>query len=115
MRRNDLARPPHDRARVDQRVDAMTSPLHDLRSLDRLFRPQSIAVLGASSDPAKIGGRPVRFLKKVGYKGRVFPVNPRYPEVQGLKSYASVRDIEGPVDLAVIEVDRKSTRLNSSH
>lgn len=74
------------------------------KSLKPLFRPKSIAVLGASADPGKIGGRPVRLLKDFGFKGKIYPVNPNYPEVQGLKAYPTVEDIPGPVDQAIMAV-----------
>lgn len=70
--------------------------------LSRLLHPRGIAVIGASSDPHKISGRPVDYLKRFGYDGGVYPVNPRAAEIQGLRSYPSVTDIEAPVDVALI-------------
>ena len=70
--------------------------------LELLFRPASVAVLGASIDPSKIGGRPVRYLKEAGFRGGIYPVNPKYKEVQGLTAYPSVGDIEEPIELAII-------------
>lgn len=75
-----------------------------MSSLDPLFRPGSIAIIGASTDPNKIGGRPIDFLKRGGFKGRILPVNPNSAEVQGLPAFKSVGDIPGSVDLAVIAV-----------
>jgi acyl-CoA synthetase (NDP forming) len=72
--------------------------------LDALFRPGSVAVIGASADPAKIGGRPVDFLKRAGFRGRILPVNPRSPEIQGLPAFASLDDVPGPVDQAIVAV-----------
>ncbi|MBT5667474.1 MAG: acetate--CoA ligase family protein, partial [Rhodospirillaceae bacterium] len=74
------------------------------KSLEPLFRPKTIAVLGASADPGKIGGRPVQLLKDFGFKGKILPVNPNYEEVQGLKAYASIKDIKEPVDQAIMAV-----------
>ena len=76
----------------------------DLPSLDRLFRPRSIAVLGASSSPTKVGGRPVAALIRNRYEGAVYPVNPRSETIQGLPAFASVKDIPGAVDLAICTV-----------
>ncbi|PRZ42246.1 acyl-CoA synthetase (NDP forming) [Antricoccus suffuscus] len=73
-----------------------------LDGLDALFEAKSIAILGASSDPSKIGGRPIRFLKERGYAGGVYPVNPNHAEVQGLRAFASLDAVEGPVDLAIV-------------
>ncbi len=62
-----------------------------LHALDALFRPQSVAIIGASSDPNRIGGRPVAFSKR-GYKGRIVPINPKGGELQGLPAYASITE-----------------------
>lgn len=81
---------------------APTSSAADTRGLDALFAPRGVAILGASSDPTKIGGRPLRFIKESGYTGGIYPINPKSPEVQGIKAYASIEDVDGIVDLAVI-------------
>ena len=70
--------------------------------LDVLFRPRSVAVMGASSDEKKIGGRPIFYLKHYNYAGDIYPINPNYEEVQGVKAYKSLADIPGEVDLALI-------------
>ncbi|MBS0339096.1 MAG: acetate--CoA ligase family protein [Proteobacteria bacterium] len=74
----------------------------DFLSLDALFSPQSVAVLGASSDAGKIGGRPIKFLKAHGYAGRIYPVNPKAAEVQGLPAYADIGAVPDAVDHAII-------------
>lgn len=56
-------------------------------ALDALFRPRSIAVIGASDDPRKIGGRPIRYMLEAKSDVKVYPVNPTRPEVQGLTAY----------------------------
>jgi len=71
----------------------------DLRTL---FEPRSIAIVGASDDPARIGGRPLAGCRALGFAGGLYPVNPSRSEVQGLKAYASLGAIGAPVDLAVI-------------
>ncbi len=70
--------------------------------LDFLFRPSGVAIVGASNDPNRIGGRPIAFMRRGGYAGRVFPVNPGHAEVQGLPAYASILDVRDNIDLAVI-------------
>ena len=77
------------------------------RGLDALFEPRGVAILGASSDPTKIGGRPLRFIKESGYTGGIYPINPKSDEVQGVKAYASIEDVDGIVDLAVIALPSK--------
>lgn len=74
-------------------------------SLDALMSPRSIAIIGASQEATKIGGRPVDLLRRHGYAGRIYPVNPKAALVQGLKAYASVADIPETPDLAIIAVD----------
>jgi len=71
-------------------------------SLSRLFRPGSVAIIGASSDPLRIGGRPLHYLKKSGFSGAIYPVNPSRAEIQGLPAFARIADVPGPVDLAII-------------
>jgi acyl-CoA synthetase (NDP forming) len=77
-------------------------------ALDALFRPRSVAVIGASSDANRIGGRPVAFSKRA-YTGAVFPINPARGEIQGLTAYPSITDVPGPVDQAIIAVPAKAT------
>ncbi|WP_295547188.1 acetate--CoA ligase family protein [uncultured Pseudacidovorax sp.] len=75
-----------------------------LASLSALFDPQSIAVVGASANPQKIGGIPVDYLRRFGYEGRLYAVNPTTDQVQGLPAHASLRAIGAPVDLAILAV-----------
>jgi acetyltransferase len=75
-----------------------------VHSLEPFFRPGSIAILGASEDFVKISGRPLKFLLDKGYRGKVFPVNPKYEKVAGLPCYPTVTAIPEPVDLAIVAV-----------
>jgi predicted CoA-binding protein len=61
-----------------------------------------VAVIGASSDPRKFGNRAVRAFRRHGYV--VVPINPNVPEVEGLKAYASVLDVAGPIQMATFYV-----------
>ena len=75
-------------------------------TLDYFFRPEGIAVIGASNDPLKLGYEVFKNLKK--YKeGKVYPVNVKDEVVQGVKAYKSVKDIPDKVDLAIIVVPKK--------
>lgn len=67
-----------------------------------LLYPRSIAVLGASDNPTKLSGRPIDYMKRFGYQGRLLPINPTRDVVQGLPAYQSIGDIEGDIDLAMI-------------
>ncbi len=69
-----------------------------------IFYPKSYAVIGASADPQKYGGRFLRVLLSFGYAGKVYPVNPNEREILGLEVYPSVGDIPEPVDFASISV-----------
>ena len=72
--------------------------------LGPLFDPESIAIIGASDNVHKFGGRPVRYMLEGGFKGAVYPVNPRGGEIQGLKAYTDISEVPAPVDMAVIAV-----------
>jgi acetyl coenzyme A synthetase (ADP forming)-like protein len=75
-------------------------------SLRPFFRPNAVAVVGASRDPASIGHRILDGLIRNRFPGPVYPINPKAAEVGGVRAYASVRDLPEPVDLAVIAVPR---------
>ncbi|MDO8703744.1 MAG: acetate--CoA ligase family protein [Sulfuricaulis sp.] len=75
---------------------------HD--SLTALFEPQSVAVIGASEDRLRIGGRPLDYLLRAGYAGAIYPINPNRASVQGLPAYKDIADVSGPVDLAIVAV-----------
>jgi len=68
------------------------------------FEPQSVAVVGASRTPGKIGNTILRNLLKLGYEGQIFAVNPRAEEIEGLRSYASVAAIPEAVELVVMAI-----------
>jgi acyl-CoA synthetase (NDP forming) len=72
--------------------------------LTPLLSPRSIAVLGASSDPTRIGGRPIAYLKAQGFKGAIYPVNPNRTEVQGLQAFPSVAALPETPDVAIVAV-----------
>ena len=73
-------------------------------SLDPLVRPRSVAVVGASDDPTRIGGRPIAYMKAQGFQGSVWPVNPRRERVQGLPAFASVSALPEAPDAAIVAV-----------
>lgn len=74
------------------------------RGLDALFLPQSIALVGASTDARKTGGRPIKLLKQHGYAGKVYPINPRVDVVQGVPAYAEVDALPETPDLVLLAV-----------
>jgi acyl-CoA synthetase (NDP forming) len=77
--------------------------------LDRIFNPRSVAVVGASASPEKIGFMCVGNLLETGFGGRVYPVNPGLGQLFGLKAYPSVSAIPGEVDLAMVAIPAELT------
>ncbi|UUX49807.1 acetate--CoA ligase family protein [Nisaea acidiphila] len=78
--------------------------LSDLRkrNLARLIDPKSFAVIGATDDPLRIGGRPIDYSVRHGFSGRIYPVNPKRETIQGLKAYPSISDVPEAVDAAIV-------------
>jgi acyl-CoA synthetase (NDP forming) len=72
--------------------------------LDALFSPRCIAIVGASSDPTRIGGRPIHYALAAGFTGKMYPVNPNRGEIQGLKAYGDLSSIPEEIDLAIIAI-----------
>jgi acyl-CoA synthetase (NDP forming) len=72
--------------------------------IEELFNPRSIAVVGSSSNPQAAGYNFTNSLLAYGYKGNIYPVNPKYDEILGLKAYPTVKDIPGPVDYVISAV-----------
>ncbi len=72
--------------------------------LDTFFHPQGVAVIGASSNPAKLSYGVVHNLKEHGYPGPIYPVNPGADQILGLKAYPSIADVPDPLDLGIIMV-----------
>ncbi len=75
--------------------------------LSYFLSPRSIAIIGASENFASISGKPLHFLLEHDYKGKIFPVNPKYDTLGGINCYKSVLDIPEPVDLALLAVNFK--------
>jgi acyl-CoA synthetase (NDP forming) len=77
--------------------------------LARFLEPESVAIIGASSNPQRINYHLVANLLNLGFRGRLYPVNPKEKEILGLRAYPSVKDIDETVDLAVIGVSHSVT------
>ncbi len=73
-----------------------------VHNIEKFFNPKSVAIIGASPKENSVGYKVMRNMTTSGYQGALFPLNPNYPEIMGLRSYASFRDIPVPVDLVVI-------------
>jgi acyl-CoA synthetase (NDP forming) len=74
----------------------------DKSALDTLLRPRSIAIVGASDNPNKVGGRPLKYLMEQGFSGRLYPVNPRLEQVQGIAAHASLDALPEVPDVAIL-------------
>jgi len=75
--------------------------------LEMFFDPQSVAVIGASREPEKLGYGVLHNIIQYGYQGAVYPINPKADEILGLSAYASILDVPGAVELAVVVVPAK--------
>lgn len=82
--------------------------MQDQRVFRALTAPRAVAVIGASSNPAKLTARPIRFMQQHGFRGRILPVNPGSATVMGLPAYASLADIPGEIDHAYVLLDTEA-------
>jgi acyl-CoA synthetase (NDP forming) len=82
----------------------MTPHVARSQAVAALFDPKSVAVIGASTKPHGLGGRPLALLRARGYQGAVFPVNRAHSVVQGERAYPSIKEVPEPVDVAMVAV-----------
>ena len=84
-------------------------PKHDdiVRDMNRIMKPDSVAVIGASDETGKIGNSVMKNLINGGYQGKIYPINPGAAEIMGLKAYKSVKDVPGTIDVAVFAIPAK--------
>ena len=81
--------------------------IQNVHYLEPLFNPKSVAIVGASHHEGKIGHTVVKNIIESGYKGKIYPINPKGGEILGLKVYKNIFEIEGKVDVAIIVVPTK--------
>ncbi len=74
----------------------------DLKVMNGLLTPKTVAIIGASSTPGKIGHTVVKNLIESKYAGKIYPVNPKADDILGIKCYPTVTDIPGEVDAAIM-------------
>jgi acyl-CoA synthetase (NDP forming) len=79
-----------------------------MTALDDLLSPRSIAIVGASDDPTRIGGRPLRYMIDGRFEGDIYPVNSKRDTVQGLRAYPTLGDIDGDLDFVLVAVPARS-------
>lgn len=78
-----------------------------LENMKRLFRPDSVVVIGASEKFDKLGFHVMKSLKNCGFNGKIIPINPSVTEIMGIKAYPSITEYDGTIDLAIIAVPAK--------
>ena len=81
-----------------------SQPASGFAALDAMVRPRSVAVVGASDDATRIGGRPIAYMQRQGFAGAILPVNPNRPTVQGLPAFGSVAALPQAPDVAIVAV-----------
>ena len=77
-------------------------------AMNRIMKPDAVAVIGASAEDGKIGNSVMKNLIDGGYQGQIYPIHPRLDEVLGKKAYASVKDVPGEVDVAVFAIPARA-------
>jgi len=84
-------------------------PSHDdiVRAMNRILKPDSVAVIGASPEAGKIGNSVMKNLINGGYQGKIYPIHPKADEILGVKAYKSVKDVPGDIDVAVFAIPAK--------
>jgi len=84
-------------------------PAHDdiVRDMNRIMKPDAVAVIGASTEDGKIGNSVMKNLINGGYTGEIYPINPSAGEIMGRKAYKSVKDVPGKIDVAVFAIPAK--------
>jgi 3-hydroxypropionyl-CoA synthetase (ADP-forming) len=88
--------------------DAISKASPDASFMDLFFNAKSVALIGASPEPGKIGNSVMESLVKHDYKGKVYPVNAKgYPEIMDVKAYKNLLDIKDPIDVVIVTVDLK--------
>ncbi|WP_299978006.1 acetate--CoA ligase family protein [Desulfobacula sp.] len=73
-------------------------------SIEPLFNPCSVAIVGCSGDLSRLSGRPLKFLLDNNYKGQIYPINPKYNEINGIRCYPNIKEIPETVDVALLIV-----------
>ena len=91
------------------RTGSVSTAKPDKSHMEEFFTPRSIALVGASSTPGKIGNSILDSLVNYDYKNPVYPINPKVDEIFGRKCYKSIQDIPGDVDMVVVSIDLSRT------
>ncbi len=82
-----------------------------MNAIQRLVTPRSVAVIGASADPAKTAGRPVSYLRKHGFRGAIYPVNPKVDSIDGLRCYPDIASLPEVPDVGIVLLGAERAHL----
>ncbi|MDK3021999.1 acetate--CoA ligase family protein [Cupriavidus taiwanensis] len=82
-----------------------------MNAIQRLVAPRSVAVIGASADPAKTAGRPVSYLRKHGFSGAIYPVNPKVQAIDGLRCYPDIASLPEVPDVGIVLLGAERAHL----
>lgn len=82
-----------------------------MNAIQRLVTPRSVAVIGASADPAKTAGRPVSYLRKHGFSGAIYPVNPKVDSIDGLRCYPDIASLPEVPDVGIVLLGAERAHL----
>ncbi|MEM5429678.1 acetate--CoA ligase family protein [Cupriavidus oxalaticus] len=82
-----------------------------MHAIERLVTPRSVAVIGASADPAKTAGRPVSYLRKHGFSGAIYPVNPKVESIDGLRCYPDIASLPEVPDVGIVLLGAERAHL----
>jgi acetyl coenzyme A synthetase (ADP forming)-like protein len=113
---NPIFATPKGATAVDVRIVVDFSPRKEryrptqeqiLASMNRIMKPDAVAVIGASSEQGKIGNSVMSNLINGGYQGKIYPINPKADEIMGHKAYKSVKDVDGDIDIAIFAIPAK--------
>src|SRR2546421_9228985 len=88
---------------------ALYRPSHEeiVTAMNRIMKPDAVAVIGASAENGKIGNSIMKNLINGGYQGAIYPIHPNATEILGKKAYKSVKDVPGVIDVAVFAIPAK--------
>jgi acetyl coenzyme A synthetase (ADP forming)-like protein len=79
-------------------------PEEIVRAMNRIMKPDAVAVIGASAEAGKIGNSVMKNLINGGYEGKIYPIHPKAEEIEGVRVFKSVKDIEGEIDVAIFAI-----------
>ncbi|MBM4330680.1 MAG: acetate--CoA ligase family protein [Deltaproteobacteria bacterium] len=85
---------------------------HRQKKLESLFNPRSIGILGASSDLNKVSGRPLAYMLRFGYPGKIYPINPKYKEIAGVQCFPSLAEVPGEIDALMVIIPAEEILAN---